>query len=78
MIPVRCTRCGRPISCNWTSYCEEVRRRKLAKSEDLKKIVYLSKENQEKTVEGHVLDELQMKSDCCRIAFITAVDSLGV
>jgi DNA-directed RNA polymerase I, II, and III subunit RPABC5 len=55
-------------------YTEEVRKRKLAKSMDVEKVLYLTKEFHDKTPEGEVLDELNMKKMCCRRHFLTHVD----
>jgi len=38
------------------------------------KVLYLTKEFKEKTAEGEVLDELNMKKMCCRRHFLTHVD----
>jgi DNA-directed RNA polymerase I, II, and III subunit RPABC5 len=56
-----------------------VRKKKLAKkgndeSIDIDKVLYLTKEFHEKTPEGEVLDELNMKKMCCRRHFLTHVD----
>jgi DNA-directed RNA polymerase I, II, and III subunit RPABC5 len=56
-----------------------VRKKKLAKrgngeSIDLDKVLYLTKEFTDKTAEGEVLDELNMKKMCCRRHFLTHVD----
>jgi DNA-directed RNA polymerase I, II, and III subunit RPABC5 len=55
-------------------YTEEVRKRKLAKSMDVEKVIYLTKEFHDKTPEGEVLDELNMNKMCCRRHFLTHVD----
>jgi len=55
-------------------YLEEVRKRKLSKSMDIDKVLYLTKEFHDKTPEGEVLDELNMKKMCCRRHFLTHVD----
>jgi DNA-directed RNA polymerase I, II, and III subunit RPABC5 len=55
-------------------YTEEVRKRKIAKSMDVEKVLYLTKEFHDKTPEGEVLDELNMKKMCCRRHFLTHVD----
>jgi DNA-directed RNA polymerase I, II, and III subunit RPABC5 len=55
-------------------YTEEVRKRKLAKSMDVEKVLYLTKEFHDKTPEGEVLDELNMTKMCCRRHFLTHVD----
>jgi DNA-directed RNA polymerase I, II, and III subunit RPABC5 len=60
-------------------YVEEVRKKKLSnkrndKSVDIDKVLYLTKEFNEKTPEGEVLDELGMNKMCCRRHLLTHVD----
>jgi DNA-directed RNA polymerase I, II, and III subunit RPABC5 len=60
-------------------YQTEVRKRKLAKkigvdSNEIDKVLYLTKEFHDKTPEGMILDELNMKKMCCRRHFLTHVD----
>ena len=79
IIPVKCFTCGMVIADKYRFYQSEVRKRKLAKkhgnnSDDIDKVVYLTKEFHEKTPEGEVLDELNMKKMCCRRHFLTHVD----
>jgi DNA-directed RNA polymerase I, II, and III subunit RPABC5 len=67
------------IADKYRFYVEEVRKRKLAKrgniqSIDIDKVLYLTKEFNEKTPEGDVLDELNMNKMCCRRHFLTHVD----
>jgi len=74
IIPVKCFTCGMVIADKYRFYTEEVRKRKLAKSMDLDKVVYLTKEFTDKKPEGEVLDELNMNKMCCRRHFLTHVD----
>jgi DNA-directed RNA polymerase subunit N len=79
IIPVKCFTCGNVIANKYRFYQAEVRKRKLAKSvgkdtTDIDKVLYLTKEFHEKTPEGEVLDELNMKKMCCRRHFLTHVD----
>jgi DNA-directed RNA polymerase subunit N (RpoN/RPB10) len=79
IIPVKCFTCGMVIANKYRFYLEEVRKKKLAKgvnkdSIDIDKVIYLTKEFHEKTAEGEVLDELNMKKMCCRRHFLTHVD----
>jgi DNA-directed RNA polymerase I, II, and III subunit RPABC5 len=67
------------IANKYRYYLEQVRKKKLAKrgndeSIDIDKVMYLTKEYSEKTPEGEVLDELNMKKMCCRRHFLTHVD----
>jgi DNA-directed RNA polymerase subunit N (RpoN/RPB10) len=79
IIPVKCFTCGNVIANKYRYYQEQVRKKKLAKksngeSIDVDKVLYLTKEFSEKTPEGEVLDELNMKKMCCRRHFLTHVD----
>jgi DNA-directed RNA polymerase subunit N (RpoN/RPB10) len=79
IIPVKCFTCGMVIADKYRFYVEEVRKKKLAKavnkdSIDIDKVLYLTKEFHEKTPEGEVLDELNMRKMCCRRHFLTHVD----
>jgi DNA-directed RNA polymerase I, II, and III subunit RPABC5 len=67
------------IANKYRFYVEEVRKKKLAKgfnkdSINFDKVIYLTKEFHEKTPEGEVLDELNMRKMCCRRHFLTHVD----
>jgi DNA-directed RNA polymerase I, II, and III subunit RPABC5 len=55
-------------------YLGEVRKKKLAKGLKVDKVVYLTKDNMEKTAEGEVLDELRLYNMCCRRHMLTHVD----
>ena len=55
-------------------YLAEVRRKKIAQGLKVDKVVYLSKENIEKTPEGIVLDDLGLNNVCCRRHMLTHVD----
>jgi DNA-directed RNA polymerase I, II, and III subunit RPABC5 len=67
------------IADKYRYYLEQVRMKKLAKrtngeSIDVDKVLYLTKEFVDKTPEGEVLDDLNMKKMCCRRHFLTHVD----
>lgn len=79
IIPIKCFTCGMVIADKYRFYIEEVRKKKLSnksndKSVDIDKVIYLTKEFNEKTPEGEVLDELGMNKMCCRRHFLTHVD----
>ena len=79
IIPIKCFTCGMVIADKYRYYVEQVRKKKLTKrgngeSIDIDKVLYLTKEFAEKTPEGEVLDELNMKKMCCRRHFLTHVD----
>jgi DNA-directed RNA polymerase subunit N (RpoN/RPB10) len=74
IIPVKCFTCGMVLADKYRYYQEEVRKRKLAKSLDVEKVIYLTKEFHEKTPEGEVLDEMNLMKMCCRRHFLTHVD----
>jgi len=74
IIPIKCFTCGMVLADKYRFYTEEVRKRKLTKSMDIEKVIYLTKEFHDKTPEGEVLDELSMNKMCCRRHFLTHVD----
>jgi DNA-directed RNA polymerase I, II, and III subunit RPABC5 len=55
-------------------YLNEVRKKKLANGLKVDRVVYLTKDNMDKTAEGEVLDELRMFNMCCRRHMLTHVD----
>jgi DNA-directed RNA polymerase I, II, and III subunit RPABC5 len=55
-------------------YQGEVRKIKISRNLNIDKVVYLTKENVEKTPEGEVLDSLGLTNVCCRRHMLTHVD----
>jgi len=81
IIPIKCFTCGMVLANKYRYFCEEVRKRKLAKklntseeSPDIEKVLYLTKQFHDKTPEGEVLDELGLNKMCCRTKILTHVD----
>jgi DNA-directed RNA polymerase I, II, and III subunit RPABC5 len=75
IIPIKCFTCGCVLANKYRYYKEEVRKKKLAKGmEDIEKVLYLTKEFNEKTPEGEVLDDLGLTKMCCRRHMLTHVD----
>ena len=63
IIPVKCFTCGKVLGNKYRYYQREVQKRKIDKSMEVNKVVYLTKEFMDKTPEGEVLDILQLKSE---------------
>lgn len=74
IIPIKCFTCGNVLADKFRYYQNEVRRIKLQKGTNVEKVVYLSKDNIEKTPEGTVLDNLNLTNVCCRRHMLTHVD----
>lgn len=74
IIPVKCFSCGTVLADKYRFYQAEVRRIKISKGLNVDKVVYLTKDNIEKTPEGQVLDDLGLKNVCCRRHMLTHVD----
>jgi len=72
LIPVKCFTCGKEISSYYRAYEREVRKKKLASG--VNDVIYLTKEQTDKTAEGEVLDTLQIKKMCCRRHILTHVE----
>jgi DNA-directed RNA polymerase subunit N (RpoN/RPB10) len=73
IIPIRCFSCGNVLADKYEYYLSEVRRKKTSKGVP-EKVIYLTPNNMEKTVEGEVLDNLGLKNVCCRRHFLCHVD----
>ena len=74
IIPIKCFTCGMVIADKYRYYQNEVRRQKLLQGVSEDKVIYLTKENTEKTIEGKVLDDIGLKKVCCRRHMLTHVD----
>jgi DNA-directed RNA polymerase subunit N (RpoN/RPB10) len=74
IIPVKCFSCGTVLADKYRFYQGEVRRIKISRGLNVDKVVYLTKDNIEKTPEGQVLDDLGLKNVCCRRHMLTHVD----
>jgi len=74
IIPVKCFTCGTVLADKYRWYQNKVREKKLAKNMNVDKVVYLTTEFIDKTPEGEVLDNLNLKKMCCRRHMLTHVD----
>jgi DNA-directed RNA polymerase subunit N (RpoN/RPB10) len=74
IIPIKCFSCGTVLADKYRYFQAEVRRIKISKGLIVDKVVYLTKDNIEKTPEGQVLDDLTLKNVCCRRHMLTHVD----
>lgn len=74
IIPIKCFTCGKVLADKYRYYQGESCRLKLQKGMNLDKVVYLTKNNTEKTVEAEVLDQLGLIDMCCRRHMLTHVD----
>ena len=74
IIPIKCFTCGMVLADKYRYYVTEVRRKKLSQSMDLEKVMYLTKDVHEKTIEGEVMDDLGLMKMCCRRHILSHVD----
>ena len=74
IIPVKCFSCGKVLGNKYRYYQREIEKRKLSKSMELDKVIYLTKDNMDKTPEGEVMDELGLTKYCCRRHLLTHVN----
>ena len=74
IIPVKCFTCGKVIANKYRYYQREVNKRKISKSLEIDKIIYLNEDKMDKTVEGEVLELLGLNKYCCRRHMLTHVD----
>jgi DNA-directed RNA polymerase I, II, and III subunit RPABC5 len=74
IIPVKCFTCGNVLGNKYLFYIKEVEEQKKDRKIDSEDIQYLSESHIEKTIEGEVLDRLNLKKQCCRRHMLTHVD----
>ena len=74
IIPVKCFTCGEVLANKYLYYQRKVKELKIAKSINTEKVIYLTEENNDKTPEGMVLDEIGLNKICCRRHFLGHVD----
>ena len=74
IIPIKCFTCGMVLADKYRYYLEKVRASKIAKGMDVDKVLYLTKENVNKTPDGEELDKLGITNVCCRRHMLTHVD----
>ena len=74
IIPIKCFTCGMVLADKYRYYVTDVRRKKLTQSIDVDKVMYLTKDFHEKTIEGEVMDDLGLTKMCCRRHILTHVD----
>jgi DNA-directed RNA polymerase subunit N (RpoN/RPB10) len=74
IIPVKCFTCGNVLADKYQFYVREVRKIKIQLKQDPEKVVYLTRNNVEKTPEGEILDTLGLTRMCCRRHMLTHVD----
>jgi DNA-directed RNA polymerase I, II, and III subunit RPABC5 len=74
IIPIKCFTCGMVLADKYRYYQSEVRKIKISKNMNTEKVIYLNKDNVEKTAEAETLDNLGLKNVCCRRHMLTHVD----
>lgn len=74
IIPVKCFGCGEVLADKYRYFVRETVKRKMAKGMDSTKVVYLTKQQVDKTPEAEILDELKLTKQCCRRHMLTHVD----
>jgi DNA-directed RNA polymerase subunit N len=74
IIPVKCFTCGNVLADKYRYFQSKVREAKMRDGVSIDKVVYLTKNNMDKTPEGKVLDALRLNRPCCRRHMLTHVD----
>ena len=76
IIPLRCFTCGTVIADKWTHFVREVQKEKQESNEtveselDIEYINITDEGRIKKSIEGKVLDQLDMHKYCCRRMFL--------
>ena len=79
LIPPRCFTCGEIIADKWDIYIQTVNERKNKNTETFKEneldiqYIDITKKSVEKSIEGKVLDDMEIHKYCCRLPFLSTV-----
>jgi DNA-directed RNA polymerase subunit N len=76
LIPVRCFTCGKVLADKYSYYQRQVRAAKGDSSGGPPPVAYIDPKTAAKTVEGKVMDALNLNKICCRRHMLTHVDIL--
>ena len=83
LIPPRCFTCGTPIGDKWYYFVDTITEKKNASNEkkssqlDIEYIDIKDDGSIEKSIEGEVLDELELHKYCCRRMFLCNVQLIN-
>ena len=74
IIPVKCFTCGKVLADKYRYYKEEVNKANTNNELGVDDIIYFTKDNTNKTINGEILDKLRLNKMCCRRHMLTHVD----
>jgi DNA-directed RNA polymerase I, II, and III subunit RPABC5 len=76
IIPIKCFTCGNVLADKYRYFLELVRKEKITDNEYMEtdNVVYFTNENMSKTIQGEIMDKLQLTNVCCRRHILTHVD----
>ena len=74
VIPVKCFTCGKVLADKYRFYKDEVKKLNSNNEFGVDNIIYYTKDNTDKTINGEVLDKLGLNKICCRRHMLTHVD----
>jgi len=74
--PIKCYSCGKVLGAMYRYFQDETRRMKGQRSDRAMEIEYLTSDNTDKSVQGQILDSLNLRKPCCRRHLLTHVDIL--
>ncbi len=83
LIPVRCFTCGNPVGDKWGYFVDTMIEKKNASKEkkdsqmDIQYIDIKDDGSIKKSIEGEILDELEMHKYCCRRMFLGNVQLIN-
>jgi DNA-directed RNA polymerase I, II, and III subunit RPABC5 len=75
IIPIRCFTCGKVVAHLWEKYLNKIQEEYNKNVSGDKKVRFIDIEScEKKTIEGRILDELEVNRYCCRRMLLTHVD----
>ena len=82
MIPIRCFTCGYVLGDKWIPYITEIQNEKNSSNEKLEdslelKYMDINLPKQEKSLEGRILDDMNIHKYCCRRMMLSNVNIIS-
>ena len=74
LIPVRCLSCGNVIGNKYNYYKAEVAKEKQNLTTNSLSTININSKEIRKTIEGRILDDLNITKECCRIVMMTHIE----
>jgi len=74
LVPIRCFNCNKILADKWETYLQKIQEHSTKNELEKESQYIIIKENNPKTIEAKVLDELGIDKICCRSIMLSTID----